>query len=187
MRRVLSFAALSLLAMSSTASAQRTASHQDNTNPPVELGIDAGLNSELSGTAKTTSFQAPIQAVRAGWFVSPAMSIEPSLTFATATTSGGGGSLTGYGLGLGLLYHLSENRSANQWYVRPFLGFTGYSGTGLTSQSAMNFGGGVGIKMPLANRFATRFEANMDRVMSHNGIPAMNSLNVLFGLSVYSH
>ncbi len=186
MRRVLSFAALSLLAVSSAATAQRaSASHQDNSNPPVELGVDAGLNSQLDGTNKATTFSAPIQQLRAGWFVSPTMSIEPTVRFVTTSVSGAG-SLTAYGIGTGLLWHLSESRAANQWYVRPFVSFNGVSTSGASS-SNFSFGGGMGIKMPMANRFATRFEANISRMNGSNGVPSMNSLNLLAGVSVYSH
>jgi hypothetical protein len=186
MRRVLSFAALSLLVAASTATAQRS-SGNSSASQPIELGIDAGINSELSGTNKTTSFSAPIQQVRAGFFVSPTVSIEPTLAVATSTTSGVANStVTAYGISTGLLWHLSDNRSANQIYLRPFLGFAGVSTSG-ASASAFSFGGGVGIKMPMANRFASRLEVNMDRTNAHNGVPAMNSLNLLAGLSVYSH
>jgi hypothetical protein len=188
MRRITSLVALSLIAISSTASAQRSSTaRSENSNMPVELGFDAGLNSELSGTNKTTAFQAPLQQIRAGFFMSPTVSIEPTLSLATQSTSGvANSSVTAYAIGTGVLWHLSDNRSQNQIYLRPFLGFAGISTSG-ASASAFSFGGGVGYKMPMANRFATRLEANMSRTNAHNGVPAMNQLNLLAGLSVYSH
>jgi hypothetical protein len=190
MRRITSFVALSLLAISSTATAQRSsgaARSSDNGNMPVELGFDAGINSELSGTNKTTAFQAPLQQIRAGFFMSPTVSIEPTLSLATSSTSGvANSSVTAYSIGTGVLWHLSDNRSQNQIYLRPFLGFAGISTSG-ASASAFSFGGGLGYKMPMANRFATRLEANMSRTNAHNGVAAMNQLNLLAGLSVYSH
>jgi hypothetical protein len=188
MRRVLSFAALSLLVASSAASAQRSsAPRQDNSNPPVELGVDAGLNSELTGTNKTTAFTAPLQQMRAGFFMSPTVSIEPTLALSTRSTSGvPNSSVTAYGIGIGMLWHLSESRAVNQMYVRPFLGFDGVSTSG-ASASAFSFGAGFGVKIPVANRFATRLEANMSRTNAHNGVAAMSKLNLLAGLSVYSH
>jgi hypothetical protein len=189
MRRITSLVALSLIAISSTASAQRSSSapRSDNSNMPVELGFDAGLNSELSGTNKTTAFQAPLSQIRAGFYMSPTVSIEPTLSLATQSTSGvANSSVTAYAIGTGVLWHLSDNRTANQIYLRPFLGFAGVSTSG-ASASAFSFGGGVGYKMPMANRFATRLEANMSRTNAHNGVPAMNQLNLLAGLSVYSH
>jgi outer membrane protein with beta-barrel domain len=188
MRRITSLVALSLLTIASTASAQRSsAARSDNSNMPIELGFDAGINSELSGTNKTTAFQAPLQQIRAGFFMSPTVSIEPTLSLATQSTSGvANSSVTAYAIGTGVLWHLSDNRSANQIYLRPYLGFAGISTSG-ASASAFSFGGGVGYKMPMANRFATRLEANMSRTNAHNGVPAMNQLNLLAGLSVYSH
>jgi|SRR5712664_1359340 len=197
MRRISSLVALSLIAITSTASAQRSSTgsrseaRSDNSNMPVELGFDAALGMELSGPVnKTTAFQAPIQQIRAGFFLSPAMSIEPVFSLTTGSTSGTGpgtGSFTQYGIGAGLLWHLSENRSANQVYVRPFLGVSGASCRGCTSTSAFGFGAGVGVKIPMANRFATRLEANLSRTDGQNGNPAVSSLNLLAGLSVYSH
>jgi hypothetical protein len=191
MRRIPSLVALSLIAISSTASAQRSSSapRSDNSNMPVELGFDAALGAQLSGGAnKTTAFQAPIQQIRAGFFMSPVWSVEPVLSLTTGNVSGpGGGSFTDYGIGAGLLWHLSENRMANQVYLRPFLGFSGSSCSGCTSTSALSFGGGVGIKMPMANRFATRLEANLAQTQAHNGVPTRSALNIMAGLSVYSH
>lgn len=196
MRRISSLVALSLIAITSTASAQRSGASRaearsDNSNMPVELGFDAALGAELSGPVnKTTVFQAPVQQIRAGFFISPAMSIEPVLSLTTGNVSGGapnGGSFTQYGIGAGLLWHLSENRAANQVYLRPFLGVSGASCSGCNSTSTFGFGGGVGIKIPMANRFATRLEANLSRADGQNGNPAVTSLNLLAGLSVYSH
>ena len=183
MRRVLSIAALSVLAITSIADAQRTnRGSTTESNPPVELGVDAGLSFTLDNP-KVTVFSVPIQAVRAGFFVSPAVSIEPSLRLNTVSIRGGG-SLTDYGLGLGLLYHFSTSRAENQVYVRPFIGVNGASGGGQSS-SFFNFGGGFGVKVPVGNRFAMRYEANLTH-SSGSGI-SQNSIGLLAGLSVYSH
>jgi hypothetical protein len=189
MRRILPFAALSLLALSQTATAQRSTSTSNNNNPPIELGVDAGFDTQLSGGVnKRTAFQVPIQQLRAGFFLSPEVSIEPMLSLTTGSVSGpGGGSFTSYGIGTGLLWHFSESRAANQLYVRPFIGFEGASCSGCPSTSAFTFGGGFGVKMPMANRFATRLEANLAQTQAHNNIPTQSELGILFGLSVYTH
>jgi len=153
MRRVLSFAALSLIAIASTASAQRsTRGSVTSANPSPELGVDAGLQFTLD-SPRTTSFE-------------------------------GGGSLTTYGVGLGMLYHFSTSRAAKQMYVRPFIGLDGFSGSG-NSDSAFNFGGGFGVKVPVGDRFASRFEANLSHA-SNNGA-SQNAIGLLAGLSVYTH
>ena len=182
MRRVLSFAALSLIAIASTASAQRTtrSSSMASVNPSPELGVDAGLQFTLDDP-KTTSFQIPIQGIRVGFFLSPEISLEPSLRL--NYTSFDGGHLTTYGLGLGMLYHFSTSRAANQMYVRPFIGLDGISGDG-GSDSAFSFGAGFGVKMPIGNRFATRWEANFSHA-SNDGA-TQNAIGLLAGLSVYT-
>lgn len=187
MRRMLSFAVLSIIAISAPAAAQRGTT-TNNVKPAPELGLDAGLGTQLSGGAnRTTAFQAPIQQLRAGFFLSPVLSIEPIVSLTTGSVSGpGGGSFTDYGIGAGLLWHFSPSRAANQLYVRPFMGVKGASCSGCTSSSAFNFGGGFGIKIPTANRFATRLEANLSQSQG-NGQPSESSLGILFGLSVYTH
>ena len=182
MRRVLSFAAPSLIAIASTASAQRsTRGSMASANPSPELGIDAGLQFTLDDP-KTTSFQIPIQGIRMGFYVSPAISIEPSLRL--NYTGFDGGHITSYGLGVGMLYHFSTSRLANQMYVRPFLGLDGISSDN-GSDSAFSFGAGFGVKIPVGNRFASRLEANFSHA-SNNGA-TQNALGLLAGLSVYTH
>jgi hypothetical protein len=177
MRRTLSLAVTSLLAVAFHAGAQRA-----SINPSPELGVDAGLMFTLDNP-KTTLFSVPIQSIRAGFFLSPAISLEPSLRL--NTISGGGiPTITDYGIGLGLLYHLSTNRAANQPYIRPFIAFDGQSGGGGPSTSSFTVGGGFGVKMPINPRFATRLEANIGHISSSG--TSQNVIGLLAGLSVYT-
>lgn len=181
MRRVLSFAALSLVAIASTASAQRsTRGTMASANPSPEIGVDAGVQFTLDDP-NTTLLQIPIPAVRMGFFISPVMSIEPSLSLTHASVEGTSG--TAYSVGVGLLYHFSPSRAANQLYVRPFIGLDGVSGEG-DSDSAFSFGAGFGIKVPIGDRFASRFEGNFSHA-SNDGA-TQNAIGLLAGLSVYT-
>lgn len=181
MRRVLSFAALALIAIASTASAQRsTRGSMTSANPSPELGVDAGVQFTLDDPT-TTSLQIPIQGIRMGFYVSPAISIEPSLNL--NYTSFDDGHVTTYGLGLGMLYHFSTSRQAKQMYVRPFIGLDGIS-TDEDSDSAFSFGAGFGVKVPIGSRFASRFEANFAHA-SNDGA-TQNAIGLLAGLSVYT-
>lgn len=184
MRRVFSYAALSLMVIAATAGAQRSTRGTTVTsaNPSPELGVDGGLQFTMDDP-KTTAFQIPIQGLRMGFYVSPAISIEPSLRFNHASVSGGG-SATDYGLGVGLLYHFSTSRMANQMYVRPFIGLDGISGGG-NSDSAFSWGAGFGVKVPVGSRFASRWEANLSSA-SNNGV-SRTAIGLLAGLSVYTH
>ena len=181
MRRVLSFAALSLMAIASTASAQRsTRGSMASANPSPEIGVDAGVQFTLDDP-NTTILQIPIPSVRMGFYVSPAISIEPAV--GVSHTSSEGISLTTYDIGVGLLYHFSPSRAAKQLYVRPFLGLNGISTEG-NSDSAINFGAGFGVKVPVGSRFASRFEANLTHY-SNDGA-SQNAIGLLAGLSVYT-
>lgn len=173
MRRILSLAALSLIAVSASAGAQRGGSMA---SPSPEIGIDAGITFGL-GTPSVTIISIPAQQIRMGFFVSPALSIEP--TFGLTSSSGGGFSSTIYNLGAGVLYHFSPSRVQNQFYVRPFLNVVGTSGD-IGSSSTAVFGIGGGVKVPLRDRIASRFEANFQHGDGDNAI------GLLAGLSFYT-
>ena len=84
-------------------------------------------------------------------------------------------------LGVGVLFHMTPDRTRSQIYFRPFAGFTSASGFG-QSESDPNLGIGLGLKTPFANRLATRLEAFLAHQFETNGT---TSLGVLFGLSFF--
>ena len=84
---------------------------------------------------------------------------------------------------LSLIAAFIYSRTENQLYVRPFIGLDGISGD-LGSHSAFTFGGGFGVKVPVASRFASRFEANLAH-SSSSGV-SQNAIGLLAGLSVYT-
>jgi hypothetical protein len=169
MRRVLSLAALSILALSASASAQRSMA-----NPSPEIGFDAALTIGL-GDADGTSIDIPAQHVRMGFFVSPALSIEP--TFGLTHQSD---AFTAYQLGVGALYHFSPSRTQSQFYVRPFISIDGVSISGGGSDSQARFGVGGGMKIPLRDRISSRFEANFQHT------DGADAIGFLAGLSFYT-
>ncbi len=72
-----------------------------------------------------------------------------------------------------------SGRAANQFYVRPFIEITGFSGGGASDSQAL-FGIGGGLKIPLRDRIASRFEANFAHT---NG---SDMIGLLAGLSFYT-
>jgi hypothetical protein len=180
MRRVLSLAALSMLVLSTTAGAQRSSSMY---KPSPEIGVDAGISFDLS-SGGGTSIDIPAQRIRMGFFLSPALSIEP--TFALHSESSDIGRTTIYDVGVGALYHFSTSRAANQFYLRPFVGIIGVSSkfngppASSGSDSQTYFGAGAGIKVPLRDRIASRFEANF----AHTD--GADAIGLLAGLSFYT-
>lgn len=190
MRRVLAIAAVATLALSTSASAQRRASSSASSSGemPMELGVDGALSFGMGGNTNVTMFDLPVQNIRAGFFISPAMSIEPSLGMSYATASGVSGSA--YNLGVGLLYHFSTSRAQNQLYVRPFLNLQGQSAkVNGTSNSATNtiFGAGLGVKLPATDRLSWRLEANLGHNSNNNFDSSDNRLGLLFGVSYFTH
>jgi hypothetical protein len=181
----LGFAALALTVLASSASAQRTRARSSDQRALWELGMDAGLQFELSvpaGGTKTTSLSIPVPIIRAGVWATDVLSIEPFLGL--QRVSGGGASVTGYTFGVGGLYHFSPVRTQSQVYVRPFLFLQGasFSGGGASgSNSDVGVGVGAGMKWPkLGGRLALRGEGNLATVNS------TTSLNLLFGLSYFT-
>lgn len=173
MRRLLALTALSIVVLSASAGAQRSGGM---TNPSPEIGMDAGVSFGL-GNGGGTTVDIPAQQIRMGFFISPALSIEP--TFGLHSVSGGGSTLTAYNIGAGVLYHFSPSRAANQFYIRPFVEIAGLSGGGVSNSNAL-FGVGGGLKIPLRDRIASRFEANFAHT---NGT---DMLGLLAGLSFYT-
>jgi len=183
------FALASLLVLSSVASAQRTAARNTRSAPASsgktvwELGADAGIGFDLAvptGGAKTTQLQIPLSNIRAGFFINPSWSLEPSLGYRYVKVEGLD-AVSFYTLGFAGLYHFSTDRMQRQLYLRPFLNLMGVSAGG-NSDSDTQLGVGVGMKWPkLSGRMALRGELNLARQMDAE----VTSMNVLFGVSFF--
>lgn len=167
---------------------------QDQPNP-IEIGIDGALTyrsipatSPLGSSFNVTTLVIPIQQLRVGFFISPNLSIEPTLSLMTESASCSGcSSSTTYGLGVGALYHFSTDRRQSQLYVRPFASIEGVSGGCSQDCHATTLGAGVGVKLPMVERLATRLEAAYGRTLQSGSIPASNAVAFLFGLSFLTH
>ena len=170
-----------LAAITLVASASRA---QDR---PIELGIDAGLTVGLGDNSFTT-INIPAQAFRVGFFVQDNISIEPKVGI--NSTSVNGHRNTNYRAELGLLYHFfrpgmrsySSPGPRSSFYVRPFAGIVGASNNDNSDTRGL-LGAGVGIKVPLVNRLASRFEANIAHTF---GDASSNELGILAGLSFFT-
>lgn len=194
MRRIVSIAALSVLAISATASAQRSTTTASNAKSPIELGLDGGLSFGMGGQNNATVFNLNLSQVRVGFLMSPQFSLEPSVGLNSFSVTGG--STTNYMLGLGGLYHFSASRAQNQFYARPFVNFIGTrdkststagatTTTTTTSSNVTEMGAGFGLKIPYQDRMAWRLEANMSH-FSKQYIGSDNRLGLLFGFSYFT-
>ena len=147
---------------------------------PIELGIDAALAIGLDDP-RVTSLVIPIQRFRVGFFTSPTLSWEPWLALSYFSVEDGGDFSTA-NLGLGVLFHLTPDRTRTQTYLRPFAGFTRVSAGEGDTDAQLGFG--VGWKFPFANRrLATRIEPFLQHVFSEP--EGTTSVGLLFGLSFF--
>lgn len=181
---------LTLVAVAPAAQAQARgrASAPASASDAVELGMDGGLSFGLDDP-KTTTIRIPVQQIRAGFMLDEKMELEPfgALVYA----SGGGSSVTALNVGAGLLYHFQTVRSMPQVYVRPLASLmfasldTGVGGSTSTTQFA--FGAGLGVKRPFSDRLSWRFEGNFTHALASGDALAETSINLLAGLSFFTH
>jgi hypothetical protein len=156
---------------------------------PIELGIDGGVAISLDDP-NTTAVSLPVQQFRVGFFVSPRVSLEPAVSFNYVNIEDFG-SATDLSLDLGLLLHLSPDRTRSQMYLRPFAGINRVSaeaddelGGGDDSATQLSAGGGLGVKMPFAGgRLAGRLEAVFAHGFENDDFASRNQAGLAVGLS----
>jgi hypothetical protein len=176
MRRSL-LAVVGLLALSSVASAQEKVAQE---KLPVEIGMDGSLERAFS-TPGVTSLSLPVGRIRAGVYALPVLEFETSLAIGSVRSEGASASTIT--AGVGVLYHFSPVRTRAQPYLRPFFEWSKASGSvpGFSaSGSATGYGVGLGTKLPLADRFAGRFE------VAYGHSEDVSRLALLFGLSFFT-
>jgi hypothetical protein len=150
---------------------------------PVELGLDAGVSFNLSDPNVTT-ISIPVQDLRAGFFLSDAVSLEPriALNYLKVEDSD---ALTTITLAVGGLYHFHADRTRAQPYVRPFAGLA-YIDVGPDSETQFSAGGGIGIKLPMAERFAARLEGAYVHGFETDALLGSDAINLTVGFSFYT-
>ena len=167
---------------------------------PIELGMDASLNFQLSQDAgKSTSLFLPTgplagglvtganKSFRVGFFVSPTISIEPAVSLMWFKPNGGSATRL-VGLGLGSLIHFSGDSDRAQVYVRPYVGLDHAKSGDAESVERFSAGGGIGVKVPVANRLKLRLEGAFVHGFSNDtkGVASENVVALMFGFSYYT-
>jgi hypothetical protein len=179
------------LAVSEVSAQARPATRQPATQRQAAAAPDQGfweLGTDMSvalgiDDPKTFSIDIPTGLVRAGYFVTPALSLEPSLVFSsTATENQTAQSF--WMLQLGGVYHLSTDRRQQQIFIHPSIGFTGGSGGGPNFTFLNAF---VGIKEPImGGRLALRCEAGLSHRLKEGPVDGATSIVATLGWSVYT-
>ena len=181
MRRFLPLAAALVAALPVVGHAQGAAPAQ-----PIELGIDGGIAFGLD-SPHYTAIALPGQRFRVGFFTRENLSIEPSAAINYLHV--GGVSSTGLLLDGSVLYHFAPTTSGSRVYLRPYVGVDyarASSDNGSDSQTQLHFGGGLGVKVPLVPRLATRLEANLEHALKAGNTPANTLLGLSVGLSFFT-
>lgn len=165
--RPIATAAFAVALASTVASA---AAAQSARGLATELGIDAGVTFGL-GDRSSIDFTLPVSRFRLGFFKPGShLSFEPAAGFSYHKVEDVDG-IFQYDLEFGVLYHftamtISTARGAGattpvmSTYIRPFIGFTGFSG-GNNSDNEFSLGGGLGIMIPWLADLSWRLEGNL--------------------------
>ena len=153
-------------------------------NLPFEFGADAGaFHISFSPGASFSELDFPVRSLRMAMPIDPKFAVEPRLGL--THVSGDGGSATSYSLDVGLLVEFSDRRAPQRWYLRPFLGYDhARNGAGNAGQTSIGLGGG--LRAPVSDRIAMRFEAEYRHLFERRGVSG-NSIGLLAGFSVFTH
>ena len=130
-----------------------------------------------------TSFEIrlPVQRMRAGFFTSDRVSLEPRVGF-SLTKPGDGDAEYSLAAALGLLYHFTADPASSRVFVRPFAGGLLLGGGG-DSASQAAAGAAVGIKFPAGNRLGLRLEGGVEHDFESDEFAESTSLFLLMGFS----
>jgi len=150
---------------------------------PVELGLDAGVSFSLSDPTVTT-VNVPVQDLRAGFFVSDRVSVEPRVALSYVKVENSD-ALTTATAALGALVHFSGDRNRSQPYFRPFGGLT-FVDVGGGSETQFNLGGGIGVKLPVAERMAARLEADYAHAFETDRFASSDAVALTVGFSFFT-
>jgi hypothetical protein len=188
-RALLLAALLGAAPLAAPLAAQRAA--QRAAGLPVELGVDAAVVTDDASDA--TTVVVPLQRLRVGVFVSPRLSLEPTLAY--ERTGADGASASGFDGTLGLVAHLSGQPTGRarttSLFVRPFVGLArlsfGSEDEELdASATQARVGAGLGLKLPVADRLAWRLEGVYARAFESDEFPSANRFGVNVGLSFHT-
>jgi len=123
--------------------------------------------------------------VSAGFYLSPSLAIEPILTSTHISIGDDGGSVTTYGLGVGLPYYFKKNWGRQGPYLEPRLGWTSFTCTDCETTSQFAAGVALGTKVRLNELAALRIQAAFDYGFENDNYYSTTTFGGSLGLSVF--
>jgi hypothetical protein len=156
-----------------------------------ELGGDAAYThysfNRPSGItpANMTSLTLPISSLRIAFPTDAPFEPEISAGLVYSKT-GSGNSTTSFTGDVGLLMELNHELDGG-WFIRPAIGWQrgGVGAVGNASVSRATLGAGMGVRVGMTDRIASRFEARYTYLTEAQGVSA-NAIGLLAGISVYT-
>ena len=147
-------------------------------------GIDDNLTQlTLPFGGGQSAFLSPHAGLRAAFYLSPSLAIEPVTTF--SYTKLGEGHETAWSFAAKVQYHFSERVTA----VRPYLAAGGTFGLldSNDSDSESQFGvtGEFGLKVPFEDYFGLRVAGGYTRLFENDNLPTQDILFLTVGFSVF--
>ncbi len=147
----------------------------------IELGVDAlSVGGDFTGNLITAVV--PVRTLRAGFFVSDRVSVEPQMAFEYVNFDGF--DFWEVTLGVGSLLHLRRRPTRFRGYVRPLVTLN-VSDTGKRA-SQIGLGAGVGGKIRLLERLALRLELVFGHAFGNEEFAGRNDLAGIVGVSFFT-
>jgi opacity protein-like surface antigen len=165
-------------------------SQLDAQSGSVEIGFDTGLtytmysDTDFTDSDNQTSINVPQQSIRLGFFVSDQLSIEPVVGF-SYTDNFLGESLTQLAVAGRVLYHFSADPTRPRFYLG---GGAGFNLIDFFDQQETQFGvgGGLGVKLPIADQMAIRIEGSFSRYFETDALLANSVIGAVVGFSFFT-
>ena len=160
----------------------------------TELGFDMAIAYEMESESFSVSLPiggvvnalfAPPGGLRVGFYLSDAVSVEPSLSVAYLALNGSDNPLT-INSAVKVLYHLSDDPGRTRAYIGAGPSFTFIS----EGESDSQFGllGEIGVKLPISSQVGTRLAAGFMHGFGSDGRFELGDRNIIYltaGLSVF--
>jgi hypothetical protein len=178
--RVASLAALILGATALTAQAQEKATE-------LTAGVIGFQYTSYNGGGNTTEFATGGAYFAAGFYLSPGLALEPTISSNHISYSDelGGGSNTTIGLGLAVPYYFNKGWGRKGPYLAPRVSWTDYTCDGCNAVSQFGLGVALGTKVPLNSAAALRIQGSFDYGFDNSDVVSTTAFGLSMGLSVF--
>jgi hypothetical protein len=157
---------------------------------PIELGIDLGIEFGIHDaefvdeTIHTTRIWIPLAYFRVAFYESDQVWIEPRMTLLFLNAEGASSTVLKFVVGFGLDFQADATRARP--YIHHFGGFLNVDSSEGDGATQMLLGGGLGVKVPMAERLASRLEGGVSYSFESDGLASGFGIYLTFGFSFFT-